>query len=127
VSSEAATSEEEPTTLPGLIESSAVRHRRLVLLLSAGEAGSDAGDVQSMTVAPSLPLVFFPKLRNRFLNPNPVPLGDVVGRAAPEAALLRALGGVDTAWALLLPPALCRSSRFFRTSAASASSSLSMD
>lgn len=91
----------------------------LPLSSSAGE-GTD-GDVQSMTVA-SLPLCFFPKLRN-LLNPlTVVSLGD---RAVPENLLLPALpGGVLGAGAALFS---VRSSRFFCTRTASASSSLSMD
>ena len=77
MSSEAA-SGEEPSIL-GLIESAAAGHRSF-----APSSSSIVGELQStMTVvAPSLlPLFFFPKLRNLFLNPIAVPLGDVVGAA----------------------------------------------
>ncbi|GJM87048.1 hypothetical protein PR202_ga02965 [Eleusine coracana subsp. coracana] len=70
-----------------------------------------------MTVT-SLPPFFFPKLRN-LLNPFGVSFGD---RAVPAETLLRALPGVFSA----LFSARCFS-RFFRRSAASASSTLSMD
>lgn len=95
-------------------------HLPLALPLSSSAGEGTDGDVQSMTVA-SLPLCFFPKLRN-LLNPlTVVSLGD---RAVPENLLPALPGGVLGAGAALFS---ARSSRFFRTRTASASSNLSMD
>lgn len=104
----------------GLMDPPVDCHLPLALPLSSSAGEGTDGDVQSMTVA-SLPLCFFPKLRN-LLNPlTVVSLGD---RAVPENLLPALPGGVLGAGAALFS---AHSARFFRTRAVSASSSLSMD